>query len=71
MPEVTACLWDTKKEVASAARSALEKAFELCGNRDIEAVLPKLARGSRRKSIYLIRKRKSLSVGYRPVFSRY
>ena len=42
VPEVTPCLWDTKKEVAAAAKAAMTACFGLCGNRDVEPVLPKL-----------------------------
>lgn len=47
IPVVTACLWDTKKEVSAAATEALNEALELCGNRDIEALLPALASAAR------------------------
>ncbi|KAJ1451546.1 P-loop containing nucleoside triphosphate hydrolase protein [Pelagophyceae sp. CCMP2097] len=43
VPAVTACLWDTKPQVAAAARDAMKESFALCGNRDIEPVLPALA----------------------------
>jgi len=47
IPAVTACLWDTKKEVSAAATEALREAFELSGNRDIESLLPSLASAAR------------------------
>jgi len=36
VPEVTACMWDTKKQVKSAASDTMKKALEVIGNRDIE-----------------------------------
>ncbi|KAJ8608442.1 hypothetical protein CTAYLR_009594 [Chrysophaeum taylorii] len=42
VPAVASCLWDTKKDVSEAAQDAMREALELCGNRDIEAMLPAL-----------------------------
>jgi elongation factor 3 len=42
VPELTPSLWDTKKEVKAAAKSAVTAAFGLSGNRDVEPVIPKL-----------------------------
>lgn len=36
VPEVTACMWDTKKQVKNAATDAMRTALEVIGNRDIE-----------------------------------
>ena len=36
IPEVTACMWDTKKQVKAAATEAMKAALEVIGNRDIE-----------------------------------
>ena len=36
IPEVTACMWDTKKQVKSAATEAMKSALEVIGNKDIE-----------------------------------
>lgn len=36
VPEVTACMWDTKKQVKVAATEAMKSALEVIGNRDIE-----------------------------------
>jgi len=43
VPAVTACLWDTKKDVSDAAKEAMREAFELTGNKDVEPVLPAMA----------------------------
>eukprot|EP00629_Pelagomonadales_sp_RCC1024_P000223 CAMPEP_0119272810 /NCGR_PEP_ID=MMETSP1329-20130426/9090_1 /TAXON_ID=114041 /ORGANISM="Genus nov. species nov., Strain RCC1024" /LENGTH=1025 /DNA_ID=CAMNT_0007272919 /DNA_START=80 /DNA_END=3157 /DNA_ORIENTATION=- len=42
IPEISPCLWDTKKEVAAASKAAMTAAVELSGNRDVEPVIPKL-----------------------------
>jgi len=36
VPEVTACMWDTKKQVKVAATAAMKSALEVIGNKDIE-----------------------------------
>ena len=36
VPEVTACMWDTKKQVKVAASEAMESALEVIGNKDVE-----------------------------------
>lgn len=36
VPEVTACMWDTKKQVKAAATEAMKMALEVIGNKDIE-----------------------------------
>jgi elongation factor 3 len=36
VPEVTACMWDTKKQVKSAATEAMKSACDVIGNKDIE-----------------------------------
>ena len=36
VPEVTACMWDTKKQVKEAASEAMKGALGVVGNRDIE-----------------------------------
>jgi elongation factor 3 len=35
IPEVTACMWDTKKQVKVAATEAMQAALEVIGNKDI------------------------------------
>lgn len=42
VPEVTACMWDTKKQVSKAATTAMKKALEVIGNRDIEHMTGKI-----------------------------
>ena len=42
VPEVTACMWDTKKQVKTAASDAMKKALEVIGNRDIEHMTGKI-----------------------------
>lgn len=36
VPELTACMWDTKKQVKDAAHDAMKAALDVVGNRDIE-----------------------------------
>jgi elongation factor 3 len=36
VPEVTACMWDTKKQIKTAATNAMKSACEVIGNKDIE-----------------------------------
>jgi len=42
VPEVTACMWDTKKQVKAAATGAMRKALEVIGNKDIEYMTEKI-----------------------------
>jgi len=42
VPEVTACMWDTKKQVKVAATDAMKTACEVIGNRDIEHMTGKI-----------------------------
>jgi len=42
VPEVTACMWDTKKQVKVAATDAMKKAMDVIGNRDIEHMTGKI-----------------------------
>lgn len=42
VPEVTACMWDTKKQVKKASTSTMKKALEVIGNRDIEHMTDKI-----------------------------
>jgi len=42
VPEVTACMWDTKKQVKKASTSTMKKALEVIGNRDIEHMTAKI-----------------------------
>ena len=42
VPEVTACMWDTKKQVKTAATAAMKKALAVIGNRDIEHMTGKI-----------------------------
>ena len=36
IPEVTACMWDTKKQVKAAATSTMKSAMDVIGNKDVE-----------------------------------
>lgn len=36
VPELTACMWDTKKQVKAASTAAMKAALEVIGNKDIE-----------------------------------
>jgi len=36
VPEITACMWDTKKQVKKAASEAMREALKVIGNKDIE-----------------------------------
>jgi len=36
VPEITACMWDTKKQVKQAATATMRAALEVIGNKDIE-----------------------------------
>lgn len=42
VPEVTACMWDTKKQVKAAATEAMRKALDVIGNKDIEYMTEKI-----------------------------
>merc|ERR1719287_460731 len=42
VPEVTACMWDTKKQVKKAATEAMREACEVIGNKDIEYMNAKI-----------------------------
>jgi len=42
VPEVTACMWDTKKQVKVAAGIAMKGALEVIGNKDIEHMTDKI-----------------------------
>jgi len=42
VPEVTACMWDTKKQVKVAATEAMKSACEVIGNKDIEHMTGKI-----------------------------
>lgn len=42
VPEVTACMWDTKKQVKEAATDAMKSALEVVGNKDIEHMTGKI-----------------------------
>ena len=42
VPEVTACMWDTKKQVKDAATLAMKNALDVIGNRDIEHMTGKI-----------------------------
>ena len=42
VPEVTACMWDTKKQVKAAATEAMKSACDVIGNKDIEHMTEKI-----------------------------
>jgi elongation factor 3 len=42
VPEVTACMWDTKKQVKVAATTTMQSALDVIGNRDIEHMTAKI-----------------------------
>merc|ERR1711966_396126 len=42
VPEVTACMWDTKKQVKKASTDTMKKALEVIGNKDIEHMTDKI-----------------------------
>ena len=42
VPEVTACMWDTKKQVKTASTDAMRSACEVIGNKDIEHMNAKI-----------------------------
>eukprot|EP00542_Grammatophora_oceanica_P021342 CAMPEP_0194038644 /NCGR_PEP_ID=MMETSP0009_2-20130614/10862_1 /TAXON_ID=210454 /ORGANISM="Grammatophora oceanica, Strain CCMP 410" /LENGTH=1038 /DNA_ID=CAMNT_0038681219 /DNA_START=42 /DNA_END=3158 /DNA_ORIENTATION=+ len=42
VPEVTACMWDTKKQIKVASNGAMKAAMEVIGNKDIEHMTDKI-----------------------------
>jgi len=42
VPEVTACMWDTKKQIKQAATAAMREALKVIGNKDIEHMTEKI-----------------------------
>lgn len=42
VPEITACMWDTKKQVKTAATAAMREALKVIGNKDIEHMTEKI-----------------------------
>mmetsp|Transcript_11588 Transcript_11588/g.14380 ORF Transcript_11588/g.14380 Transcript_11588/m.14380 type:complete len:1038 (+) Transcript_11588:101-3214(+) len=42
VPEITACMWDTKKQVKVAATAAMKAACDVIGNKDIEHMTDKI-----------------------------
>eukprot|EP00571_Detonula_confervacea_P010678 CAMPEP_0172308082 /NCGR_PEP_ID=MMETSP1058-20130122/8787_1 /TAXON_ID=83371 /ORGANISM="Detonula confervacea, Strain CCMP 353" /LENGTH=1039 /DNA_ID=CAMNT_0013020431 /DNA_START=113 /DNA_END=3232 /DNA_ORIENTATION=+ len=42
VPEITACMWDTKKQVKVAATEAMREALKVIGNKDIEHMTEKI-----------------------------
>lgn len=42
VPEITACMWDTKKQVKTAATGAMREAMKVIGNKDIEHMTEKI-----------------------------
>ena len=42
IPEVTACMWDTKKQVKTAATAAMKCALDVVGNKDIDHMTEKI-----------------------------
>uniref|UniRef100_A0A7S0B2M2 ABC transporter domain-containing protein n=1 Tax=Minutocellus polymorphus TaxID=265543 RepID=A0A7S0B2M2_9STRA len=42
VPEVTACMWDTKKQVKTASTDAMRSACEVIGNKDIDHMTAKI-----------------------------
>jgi len=42
VPEVTACMWDTKKQIKVAATTAMKAACDVIGNKDIEHMTDKI-----------------------------
>ncbi|KAL9182685.1 hypothetical protein ACHAXT_013337 [Thalassiosira profunda] len=42
VPEVTACMWDTKKQIKKAATDAMREACKVIGNKDIEHMTEKI-----------------------------
>jgi len=42
VPEVTACMWDTKKQIKKASTDAMREALKVIGNKDIEHMTEKI-----------------------------
>jgi elongation factor 3 len=42
VPEVTACMWDTKKQIKTASTAAMKEALDVIGNKDIEHMTDKI-----------------------------
>jgi elongation factor 3 len=42
VPEITACMWDTKKQIKTAATEAMREALKVIGNKDIEHMTEKI-----------------------------
>jgi elongation factor 3 len=42
VPEVTACMWDTKKQIKKAATEAMREALKVIGNKDIDHMTEKI-----------------------------
>jgi elongation factor 3 len=42
VPEITACMWDTKKQIKAAATEAMREALKVIGNKDIEHMTEKI-----------------------------
>jgi elongation factor 3 len=42
VPEITACMWDTKKQIKKAATEAMREALKVIGNKDIEHMTEKI-----------------------------
>lgn len=42
VPEVTSCMWDTKKQVKTASTNAMKSALDVIGNKDIEHMTLKI-----------------------------
>jgi elongation factor 3 len=42
VPEVTACMWDTKKQIKTASTNAMKEALNVIGNKDIEHMTDKI-----------------------------
>jgi len=42
VPELTACMWDTKKQIKMASKEAMRAALDVIGNKDIEHMTDKI-----------------------------
>jgi elongation factor 3 len=42
VPEVTSCMWDTKKQIKTASTAAMKSALDVIGNKDIEHMTAKI-----------------------------
>ena len=42
VPEITACMWDTKKQIKKASEEAMKAALDVIGNKDIEHMTGKI-----------------------------